>query len=153
MKNKFLLIGAPVLIIAVFVGFLAFNSYHAPGDVTGAQFVNPETFRQWLSQDKALVVDVQTYDGYIRMHFPGSITTHAYPVVTEDQKQRVEAIIPTLKKTKKPIVLVCFGGITGAPNARNVLVAKGIPNKQMYVLQGGSMGFPWKNMMVSGERP
>jgi thiosulfate/3-mercaptopyruvate sulfurtransferase len=152
MKNKFLLIGVPVLIIGAFVGFLAFNSYHAPGDVTEAQFVSPETFRQWLSQDKALIVDVQTYDGYLKMHFPGSVTTHAYPVVTEAQKQRVEAIIPTLKKTKKPIVLVCFGGITGAPNARNVLVAKGIPNKQLYVLQGGSMGFPWKNMMVSGNR-
>ena len=114
--------------------------------------MNPETFRQWVSQDKALIVDVQTYDGYLRMHFPGSVTTHAYPVVTEAQKQLVEAIIPTLKKTKKPIVLVCFGGVTGAPNARNVLVAKGIPNKQLYVLQGGSMGFPWKNMMVSGNR-
>ena len=152
MKNKFLLIGVPVLIIGAFVGFLAFNSYHAPGDVTGAQFVSPETFRQWLSQDKALIVDVQTYDGYLKMHFPGSVTTHAYPVVTEAQKQRVEAIIPTLKKTKKPIVLVCFGGITGAPNARNVLVSKGIPNKQLFVLQGGSLGFPWKNMLVSGNR-
>jgi thiosulfate/3-mercaptopyruvate sulfurtransferase len=152
MKNKFLLFGAPVLIIGAFIGFLAFNSYHAPGDVTGVQFVGPDTFRQWLSQDKALVVDVQTYDGYLRMHFPGSVTTHAYPVVTTAQKKRVEAIIPTLKKTKKPIVLVCFGGITGAPNARTLLVAKGIPNKQMYVLQGGSLGFPWKNMMVSGNR-
>ncbi|MDF1535714.1 MAG: rhodanese-like domain-containing protein [bacterium] len=153
MKNRFLLIGAPVLIIGAFVGFLAFNSYHAPGDVTGARFVSPETFRQWISQDKALIVDVQTYDGYLKMHFPGSVTTHAYPVVTGDQKKRVEAIIPTLKKTKKPIVLVCFGGITGAPNARNILVARGIPNKQLYVLQGGSWGFPWKNMMVSGNRP
>ncbi len=152
MKNKFLLFGAPILIIGAFIGFLAFNSYHAPGDVTGAQFVNPETFRQWISQDKALIVDVQTYDGYLRMHFPGSVTTHAYPVVTADQKKRVEAIIPTLKKTKKPIVLVCFGGITGAPNARTLLVAKGIPNKQMFVLQGGSMGFPWKNMLVSGNQ-
>lgn len=152
MKNKFLLIGAPIIIIAAFVGFLVFNAYHAPGDVTGAQFISPETFRQWLAQDKALVVDVQTYNGYLKMHFPGSIPTHAYPVVTPDQKKRVEAIIPAIKKTNKPVVLVCFGGITGAPNARTHLVSKGIPNKRLFILQGGSMGWPWKEMLVSGNR-
>lgn len=152
MKNKFLLIGAPVLIIAAFVGFLVFNAYHAPGDVTGAQFISPETLRQWLSQDKALVVDVQTYDGYLKMHFPNSIPTHAYPVVTPTQKKQVEAIIPVIKKSKKPVVLVCFGGITGAPNARIHLVSKGIPNKRLFILQGGSMGWPWKGMLISGNR-
>lgn len=152
MKNKFLLIGAPLLIIGAFAGFLLFNAYHSPGDVTGAQFVSPETFRQWLAQDKAVVVDVHTYDGYLRGHFPGSIPTHAYPVVTPDQKKRVEAIIPAIKRSSKPVVLVCFGGITGAPNARLHLVSKGIPNKRLFILQGGSMGFPWKGMMVSGNR-
>ena len=151
MKNKFLLIGAPVLIIAAFVGFLVFNSYHAPGDVTGAQFINSETLRQWLAEDKALVVDVQTYDGYLNGHFPGSIPTHAYPVVTSQQKKQVEAIIPTIKKSKKPVVLVCFGGITGAPNARVHLVSKGVPNKRLFILKGGSIGWPWKGMFVSGN--
>jgi len=152
MKNKFLLIGAPVLIVAAFVGFLVFNAYHAPGGVTGAQFISPETLSQWLAQDKALVVDVQTYDGYLKMHFPNSIPTHAYPVVTPDQKKRVESIIPTINKSKKPVVLVCFGGITGAPNARIHLVSKGVPNKRLFILQGGSMGWPWKGMLVSGNR-
>jgi thiosulfate/3-mercaptopyruvate sulfurtransferase len=152
MKNKVLLIGAPLIIIAAFVGFLVFNAYHAPGDVTGAQFISPETLRQWISQDKALVVDVQTYDGYLRGHFPGSIPTHAYPVVTPDQKKRVEEIIPTIKRSKKPVVLVCFGGITGAPNARTHLVSKGVPNKRLFILQGGSTGWPWKGMLVSGNR-
>jgi len=153
MKNKFLLIGAPILIIAAFVGFLVFNVYHAPGDVTGAQVISPETFRQWLAQDKAIVVDVQTYDGYLKMHFPNSIPTHAYPVVTPTQKKQVEAIIPIISKSKKPVVLVCFGGITGAPNARIHLVSKGIPNKRLFILQGGSMGWPWKGMMISGRTP
>lgn len=152
MKNKFLLIGVPVLIVAAFAGFLAWNAYHAPGDVIGAQFVSPETFRQWLEQDKAIVVDVHTYDGYLRGHFPGSIPTHAYPVVTPDQKNRVEAIIPAINRSDKPVVLVCFGGITGAPNARIHLVSRGVPNRRLFILQGGSMGFPWKNMLISGNR-
>jgi thiosulfate/3-mercaptopyruvate sulfurtransferase len=118
MKNKFLLIGAPLIIIAAFAGFIGFNIYHSAMDTTGIQYVTPEKFREWYTEGKALVVDVQTYGGYTQMHFPGSLPTHAYPVRTPDQKKRVESVIPAIKKTKKPVVLVCPGGITGAPNAR-----------------------------------
>ncbi len=152
MKNKFLLIGVPVLIIGAFIGFLAWNSYNSPLDTTGIQYVSPETFREWYTSGKTLVVDVQTYGGYMQMHFPGSLTTHAYPVRTPEQKKRVEAVIPAIKKTKKPVVLVCPGGITGAPNARLHLISKGIPNRRLYVLRGGTWAFPWKDMLVSGNR-
>ncbi|MGD8352825.1 MAG: rhodanese-like domain-containing protein, partial [Pseudomonadota bacterium] len=116
MKNKFLLLGAPVIIVAVFSGFIAFNNYNSPLETTGIQYVTPETFREWYLKDKALVIDVQTYGGYTQMHFPGSLTTYAYPVRTPEQKKRVEAVIPAIRDTKKPVVLVCPGGITGAPN-------------------------------------
>ena len=152
MKNKILFIGAPVIIIVIFASFLAWSSYNSPLDTTGVQYVSPETFREWYTSGKALVVDVQTYGGYMQMHFPGSLTTYAYPVRTLDQKKRVESVIPAIKKSGKPVVLVCPGGITGAPNARLHLLAKGIPNKRLYVLAGGTWGFPWKNMLVSGNR-
>ena len=100
MKNKFLLIGAPVLIIAAFVGFLAWNAYNSPMDTTGVQYVTPETFKQWYSEGKALVVDVQTYGGYTQMHFPGSLPTHDYPVRTPDQKKRVDSVIPAIRNPK-----------------------------------------------------
>ena len=152
MRNKFLLIGAPLIIIGAFAGFIAWNNYNSPMDTTGIQYVTPEDFARWYSQDKALVVDVQTYGGYTQMHFPGSLPTHAYPVRTAEQKKRVESVIPAIKKTRKPVVLICPGGITGAPNARIHLLSKGIPNKRLFVLQGGTWGFPWKNMMISGTR-
>jgi rhodanese-related sulfurtransferase len=136
MKNKFLLFGAPILIIGVFLTFIAWNAYNSPMETTGIQYITPETFRQWYTEGAALVVDVQTYRGYTQMHFPGSLPTHAYPVRTPDQKKRVESVIPAIKKTNKPVVLVCPGGITGAPNARLHLLSKGIPNKRLYVLQG-----------------
>jgi thiosulfate/3-mercaptopyruvate sulfurtransferase len=149
-KNRFLLIGTPLIIIVILAGFIALNAYNSPLDTTGVQYVTAETFAQWYSQGKALVVDVQTYGGYTQMHFPGSLPTHAYPVRTPDQKKRVESVIPAIKKTRKPVVLVCPGGITGAPNARLHLLSKGIPNERLFVLQGGTAGFPWKNMLISG---
>jgi len=153
LKKKLLIIGAPLFIIAAFTGFIAMKAWHSPMDTTGVQYVSPETFREWYAQGKALVVDVQTYGGYVQMHFPGSIPTYAYPVRTPDQKKRVEAVIPAINRTDKPVVLVCPGGVTGAPNARTHLLSRGIPNSRLFVLRGGTFGFPWKNMMVSGTRP
>lgn len=151
MKNKLFLIAAP-LIITVLAGFIAWNAYNSPLDTTGIQYVSPDTFRQWYTQGKTLVVDVQTPGGYTQMHFQGSLPTYAYPVRTPEQKKRIESVIPAIKKTDKPVVLVCPGGITGAPNARLHLLSKGIPNKRLYVLQGGTFGFPWKDMLISGTR-
>jgi len=85
------------------------------------------------------------------MHFPGSIATHAYPVKSPEQKKRVDGVIPNIMNSKKPVVLVCPGGVTGAPNARLHLLEKGVPNNRLYILQGGTWGFPWKNMMISGR--
>lgn len=148
--KRSLYIAVPFLLAGALAGYAFYSSYNAPGDVTGAQFVSPETLRQWLAADKAIVVDVQTYDGYLQMHFPNSIPTHAYPVATPGQKQAVESVIPAIMKSDKPVVLVCFGGVTGAPNARLHLVSKGVPNRRLFILQGGTWGWPWKNMLESG---
>jgi len=140
-----------VIPLVLFGAFIAYSFISSP-DTTEAQYVAPEVFRNWLSQNKAIVVDVQNYDGYLKMHFPGSLATHAYPVRSPEQKKRVDAVIPAIKKSDKPIVLVCPGGITGAPNARLHLLDQGIPNTRLYILKGGTWGFPWKNMMVSGKQ-
>jgi thiosulfate/3-mercaptopyruvate sulfurtransferase len=148
--KKTLLLVIPLLLFGGFIGYSLIST--STPDTGGIQYVDAETFRDWLLYKKAIVVDVQTYDGYLKMHFPGSLTTHAYPVTSPSQVKQVEAIIPTLMASNKPVVLVCFGGITGAPNARNLLVSRGVPNRRLYVLKGGSLGFPYKDMMVSGGR-
>jgi thiosulfate/3-mercaptopyruvate sulfurtransferase len=148
--KKTLMIAIPLVIIGAVIGYSFFSAYNAPGDTAGAQYVDPQTARDWITKGKALVVDVQTYDGYLKGHFADSIPTHAYPVRTPDQIKRVESIAPMLKKADKPVILVCFGGVTGAPNARLALIKKGVPNRNLYILQGGTWGWPWKNMFVSG---
>ena len=62
--KKSLMIIIPVLVIGGFIGYTFFSSYHAAADPAGVQFVNPQTAREWITQNKTIVVDVQTYDGY-----------------------------------------------------------------------------------------
>ena len=54
MKNTFLLIGAPLIIVGAFAGFIGWNTYHSAMDTTGMQYVTPETFSEWYTQGKAL---------------------------------------------------------------------------------------------------
>lgn len=148
--KKILLFVIPLVLFSAFIGYSYIST--SPPETTGMQYVDAETFRDWLLYKKAIVVDVQTYRGYLQGHFPGSIPTHAYPVTSPEQKKRVESLIPAIMQSKKPVVLVCPGGITGAPNASVFLVSKGVPAKRLYVLRGGTWGFPWKEMMVAGRQ-
>ena len=144
--KKILIFLIPLVLFGAFIGYSAFSS-NSPAI---AQYVKPAQFRQWLSTNQAMIIDVQSYPDFLKQHFPGSIPTYAYPVVTPEQKKRVAALIPAIKKSGKPVVLVCPGGITGAPNARRFLVSQGVSNKKLFILQGGTWGWPWRNMMVSG---
>lgn len=135
--------------IVLFVGFVVYS--FSLNSSVAVQYIKPDQFKQWLSTNKAMIIDVQSYSDYMKRHFPGSIPTYAYPVVTPEQKKRVASLIPAIQKSKKPVVLVCPGGVTGAPNARKFLVSQGVPGKRLFILQGGASGWPWKNMMVSGK--
>ncbi len=146
--KKFLLIALLIVIFAAWVGYTAFSS----AGTSGAQYVSPETFKGWLTSNTSIVIDVQPYSAYVKKHFPGSYATYAYPVTSPQQKQQLDNLLPMIKKSEKPVVLVCPGGITGAPNARLHLLERGIPNKRLYILKGGTWGWPWKNMFVSGGK-
>ncbi len=145
--KKILLVTLPIILFAAYVVYtLSTTTVHS-----GAQYVSPETFRGWLAQNRSIIIDVQPYSAYVKRHFPGSYATYAYPVKTPDQKKKLDALLPVMKKSEKPVVLVCPGGITGAPNARLHLLERGIPNERLFILKGGTSGWPWKNMLISGN--
>jgi rhodanese-related sulfurtransferase len=152
MNKKISVVGTNVLIMCVIGIFFAWNAYNSPLDDSGFQSVSPDTFREWYMEGNVLVVDVQTYSGYAKMHFPGSIPTYAYPLITSSRKERAESLFPALRNSKKPVVLVCPGGVTGAPDNRIHLISRGIPEQKLYILEGGARGYPWKEMMVSSLR-
>ncbi len=146
MKKK-LKIALPVILFAAFVGYILVTTT----GLSGAQYISPETFRGWLAQNRSIIIDVQPYAAYVKGHFPDSYATFAYPVKTTEQKEKLDALLSVINQSEKPVVLVCPGGITGAPNARMHLLSRGVPNERLFILKGGTSGWPWKNMLISGN--
>jgi len=146
MKKK-LKIALPITLFAAFVGYILVTTT----GLSGAQYVSPETFRNWLAQDRSIIIDVQPYATYVKGHFPDSYATFAYPVKTTEQKEKLDALLSIINQSEKPVVLVCPGGITGAPNARMHFMSRGVPSERLYILKGGTSGWPYPELLVSGE--
>ncbi len=145
--KKILLVTLPIILFAAYVVNILLSSTVHPG----AQYVSPETFRGWLAQDRSVIIDVQPYSAYVKGHFPGSYATFAYPVKTPDQKKKLDELLPMIMESEKPVVLVCPGGITGAPNAHLYLLERGVPNERLFILKGGTSGWPYPDLLVAGR--
>ncbi len=146
MKKK-LQIALSIILFAAFVGYILVTTT----GLSGAQYISPETFRDWLAQDRSIIIDVQPYTAYLKGHFPDSHATFAYPVKTTEQKDKLDALLGIINNSEKPVVLVCPGGITGAPNARMHLLSRGVPNERLYILKGGISGWPYPDLLVAGR--
>ena len=118
----------------------------------GYAFVEPDQFRTWLCEGKAIaIVDIQTAADFRKQHFPASIETNAYPVKSEADKARLDKVLPKLQATDTPVVVICPRGGGGAKGAYDYLRTKGISEKRLFILAGGMQGWPYSELTAPGE--
>ncbi len=117
-----------------------------------ANYVKPDVFKQWLTGNKQLlIVDIQTSDNFAEHHFKGSMETDAFPVKSDEQKKRIDAILPKLQSSKGEIVIICPKGKGGALNTYDYLKSKGVPETRLLILEGGIDGWPYPDLLVKGR--
>jgi rhodanese-related sulfurtransferase len=115
-------------------------------------YVNPDQFKQWLETSKPFqIVDIQTREEFEKHHFMGSIETNAYPVKSDEEKQRLDQILPVLQASKDNVVVVCPRGGGGAKNTYEHLKSKGIPEDRLFILEKGVDGWPYTEWFVQGK--
>lgn len=118
----------------------------------GYAYVEPGQFRQWLENGKEMaIVDIQVSPEYQQHHFKGAIETNAYPVKSTADKQKLDAIVPTLSAAKSDVVIVCPRGGGGAKNTYDYLKDKGIEEKRIFILKEGMQGWPYKELTMVGK--
>ena len=116
------------------------------------RYVSQETFKQWLEGGKAVqIVDIQAKPEFAKHHFKGAIETNAYPVKSEDERQRLAAILGNLETTQTEIVIICPRGGGGAKNTYDYLKFRGIAEKRLLILEKGAEGWPYQELVVSGK--
>lgn len=94
-----------------------------------------------------LLVDIQVEEDYQAHHIEGVIETNAFPVKTDEERQRLEAIAEEVASTTDPIVIVCPRGGGGAQRTVDYLKTTGVPSAQLYILEKGQEGWPYDEFL------
>ncbi|HZV80776.1 MAG TPA: rhodanese-like domain-containing protein, partial [Geobacteraceae bacterium] len=69
----------------------------------GYNYLKTEDFKSWLQEGKKVtIVDIQTAADFGKQHFKGAIETNAYPVKSDESRQRLDKTIPLLTASANP---------------------------------------------------
>src|SRR5512143_2442554 len=109
-----------------------------------ANYVKPDVFKQWLTNNKQIViVDIQPADHFGDHHFKGSLETNAFPAQSAEEKKRLDKTLLLIKSSKGDVVVICPKGKGGALNSYDYLKSQGVPENRLFVLEGGIDGWPY----------
>jgi len=90
---------------------------------------------------KIVLIDIQEKGDFEEEHLQGAISTYAYPVKTDAERARIEALIPQIKPDQK-VIVICPKGGGGADRAYDLLLSKGIAKENLVTLKDGQYGWP-----------
>ncbi|OLN33196.1 rhodanese-like domain-containing protein [Desulfosporosinus metallidurans] len=129
----------------------AANSTSAlPGKaITDFKYYTADQLKQAIEKKSPLkIVDIQVEKEYNAHHIQGVIPTYAYPVKTDEEKAKVAKVLPELKASQDPIVVVCPKGAGGAKNTVQYLTDQGISESRLMILENGQAGWPYAKLLA-----
>lgn len=156
MKKKFLAGVLMIMLATSMVGCGAKATENNVAQNTDAQVQEQERTYQYYTaeqvktaienKDDIILVDIQVEDQWNEHHIKGAISTKAYPVKTDEEKAKVDAILAKLEGDN-PIIIVCPGGKGGAQNTVKRLEEKEIAPERLFILQNGQGGWPYEELL------
>lgn len=112
---------------------------------TDYNYISQDTMRDRLNNNDSLsIVDICPMAQYAEGHLPGAIETNAYPVKTDEERAKLDKILPQLKADGTDVVIVCPGGRGGAKRTYEYYMANGISPDRLYILEKGMNGWPYQ---------
>lgn len=114
--------------------------------------IKPEELKNWLtSGKKVILVDIQPHEDFVKGHIKGAIETNAFPASKDEEKKRLDKVLPIIQKSNDPVVILCPRGRSGAKNSYDYLKSKGVPENRLYILEGGMAGWPYPELLEKGK--
>jgi len=130
--------------VVFFLLFIFVSTYAQGKDY---RFISPLSFKKLIDLgQKVHLIDLQKEEDFTKKHIKGSIGTYAYPVKSDEDKSKLDAIIEKVKKDNFDIVIVCPRGGNAAKNAYDYMLSKGIAEERLYILEGGIKDFSYGEM-------
>lgn len=112
---------------------------------TDYNYISQDAMRAKLDTNAPVtIVDICPVDQFAKGHLPGSIETNAYPVKTDAEIAKLDAILPKLQASNESVVIVCPGGKGGAKRTYDHYKAQGIAESRLLILEKGMSGWPYQ---------
>lgn len=109
------------------------------------QYISAEEVKTKLDNKEPVhLVDIQVQEEFDQHHLPGAIATYSYPVKSEEEKARIDAIMDRLKADDAPVVVVCPRGGGGAKRCYDHLKDGGISEERLFILEDGQEKWPFE---------
>ena len=144
MKRLFAIIMAISLSMLVFTGCSGGND-EAKKDY---QYYTAEEVKDSIEKNEDIILlDIQVKEEWDKHHIKGAIETNAYPVKTDEEKAKLDPVLPTIEGNGDPVVIVCPGGAGGAERTHAYLVEKGIDKDRLFILKDGQSKWPYDELL------
>ncbi|WP_099191798.1 rhodanese-like domain-containing protein [Tepidibacter mesophilus] len=117
------------------------------GEEKTYQYYTAEQVKEAIENGEDItLVDIQVEEEWNAHHIKGAISTKAYPVKTDEERAKVDTVIPKLEGDN-PIIVVCPGGKGGAQRTIDHLIEKGIKPERLFILENGQGGWPYDELL------
>lgn len=87
------------------------------------------------------LVDIQVEEEFAKHHITGATSTYAYPVKTDADKAKLQAVLGKIKADKAPVVVICPRGAGGATRTYDYLLSQGVAAERLFILEKGQEGW------------
>jgi rhodanese-related sulfurtransferase len=123
-------------------------SQPAPKEIKDFKYYTAAQLKDGIEKKSPMhVVDIQVEAEYKDHHIQGVIPTYAYPAKTDEEKAKLRKVLPQLKDSKDPVVIVCPGGKSGAQNTYQYFYDQGIDESRLFILENGQKGWPYNELL------
>jgi rhodanese-related sulfurtransferase len=132
------------LIAALTIVFLAAaGSWAASAD--GYNYISPTDLQKRLqSKSPMILLDICPAEQFAKGHIPGAIETNAYPVDTDEQRERLGKVLPQIQASKDDVIILCPRGGGGAKKTFDFYKSKGVDPNRLIILEKGMDAWPYE---------
>jgi rhodanese-related sulfurtransferase len=111
----------------------------------GYNYISPADLQKRLqSKSPMILLDICPVEQFAKGHIPGAVETNAYPVDTDEQRERLAKVLPQIQASKDDVIILCPRGGGGAKKTFDFYKSKGVDEKRLLILEKGMDAWPYE---------
>jgi rhodanese-related sulfurtransferase len=121
----------------------AAGSWAASSD--GYNYISAADLQKRLqAKSPMILLDICPVEQFAKGHIPGAIETNAYPVDTDEQRERLAKVLPKIQASPDDVIILCPRGGGGAKKTFDFYKSKGVDPKRLIILEKGMDAWPFE---------